>query len=562
MKKFKRYFILGLVCVLALSSGFVLTHALDAPPSETNSFAGDYYVPPINQDEPFFDVVLPAIEENIEEYNKHSVTPYYDKLPELNNEENFQGLGSTTYANINGKTVTAEAFFRVSNESACDPNNGMGLLIYQCIQYKRAHPEEDVKITFSSYRTSATAAVCVLPESKYYGYMRSLYTTNYDEQGFVRISYMLVEAARMGIEVTMVNHLNSYAVKQYNPTTKALKSKNSLNFEKYFNDAQKSDCYDKYANGKKVSDYLNFTVVDWDVGEVTADMQHVKSATVSHYLATDGTEHTSTVFSSSSNLDDNNYNGCNGNNGAQSGVIVSDHDELYRVTYNFMQLMCRYKGRTQIYDLRKDVNELNNKQIQLIKEGKESEIPKDEQIVYLGGENDPVFEMYFTPFGGSADTWDIEKNPFCKYLDNMPLSTDYVELFWNEFGYGSCAIGNTLEKMLEEAYRKYPNPNNKNSLRVTDCNADAIKNLKQGTEIGAMSIKNGTGIHTKDILMSYKVDGVRHRVSLLTSCNFYMIAFSHRTNSMLVINETDETGGDFYYIMGEKYSYGMLKKEQ
>ena len=60
--------------------------------------------------------------------------------------------------------------------------------------------------------------------------------------------------------------------------------------------------------------------------------------------------------------------------------------------------------------------------------------------------------------------------------------------------------------------------------------------------------------------MSYEENGVRHRVSLLTSCNFYMIAFSYRTNSLLVINETDETGGNFYNIMGEKYSYGMLQK--
>ena len=89
---------------------------------------------------------------------------------------------------------------------------------------------------------------------------------------------------------------------------------------------------------------------------------------------------------------------------------------------------------------------------------------------------------------------------------------------------------------------------------------DEIKKLNLGTEIGHRDIKDGTAIHSKDILMSYEENGVRHRVSLLTSCNFYMIAFSYRTNSLLVINETDETGGNFYNIMGEKYSYGMLQK--
>ena len=561
MKRLKTLLIPILIFVLALGSNLLLISALDAAPRETNAFAGDYYVPPINQEKPFFDVVLPEIAENIEEYNKHTVTPHYDKLPELDNKENFQGLGSTTYANINGKTVTAEAFYRVPTDSNCDPNNGMGLLLYQCIQYKRAHPDEDVKITFSSYRTSVTASVCVIPESKYYGYMRSLFTTNYDEQGFVRISYMLLEAARMGIEVTAVNHLDSYAVSQYNPATGKTKGKGNLSLSRYIEQAKQGPCYDKYAKGKNVSDYYNAIIVDWKVNEKTADMQHIKSASVSHYLATDGTEHGPTVYFGSSNLDENNYLGRNGNGSAQTGVIVSDHAELYRVTYNYMQLMTRYKHESGIYELRDYVNKTNEEQIALIKAGREDEIPKDEQIVYLGSENDPVFEMYFTPFGGSADTWDTEHNPFCKYIDKLPQSTDYVELTWNEFGYGNCQIGDVFSNMLAEAYCNNPNPKNKLSIRVTGFNTDEIANLKVGTEIGACSIKDGTGIHSKDILMSYAENGVRHRVSLLTSCNFYMIAFNYRTNSLLVINETDESGGDFYYIMNKKYSYGMITKE-
>lgn len=561
MKKSTKRLAFTLACVLVIGSGVGIALALADPPSETNAFGGDYYVPPINQNAPFFDVVLPEIEENIAEYNQNSVTPYYDALPELNNPENFQGLGSTTYANINGKTVTAEAFYRVSSDSACDPNCGMGLLIYQCIQYKRAHPEEDVKITFSSYRTSASAAVCVLPESKYYGYMRSLFTTNYDEQGFVRISYMLVEAARMGIEVTMVNHLSSYGVKQYNSITKTLKTKKELDFTQYFEQALTSACYKSYAEGKKVSDFFTFMVAEWKVDEKGADMQHVKSATVSHYLATDGTEHRSAVFFSTSNLDDNNYLGRNGNGKAQSGVIVSDHDELYRVTYNYMKLVCNYEEETQIYDLRDQVSKLNEEQIQLIKSGKESEIPKDEQIVYLGGENDPVFELYFTPFGGSPDTWDPEMNPLCKYVDQLAMSTDYVEFTWNEFAYGNCFVGQTLSGILEKKFCESPNPNNKIALRVSTLfNTDAIQQLTVGEEIGYRSIRDNTGIHAKDYLLSYELDGVRHRVSIMTSCNFGIVPFNYRTNSMLVINETDETGGDFYYIFGNKYSYGMIKQ--
>ena len=527
-------------------------------PSETNPFAvSNRYLDPIDQEKPFIDVVLPSIRANIKENNTHSISPYYDAFPQANNPENFQGLGSTTYANINGETVTAEAFYRVRNEGLNDPNNGMGLLIYQCLEYKKAHPEEDVKITYSSYRTSVCASVCVLPESKYYGYMRSLYGVNYDEHGFVRITYLLTEAARMGIEVTLVHQLDSYSVQQYNPTTKSLKNRGILSHEKYFEQAMKSDCYNAYEPGKKVSDFMNTVTVKWQVGDNTTDMQHVKSASVSHYLATDGTEHKNAVYYGSSNLDENNYIGANGNNYAQSGVIITNHSELFRINYNYMQLMTRYPDQEDMFTLRKKVNELNDEQIALILAGREHEIPRDEQIVYLGSENDPVFELYFTPLGGGADIWDTVKNPICKYSSKLPSSNDYVEVIWNVYGYGDCHVGETMGKMFEKAFCDNPNVKNKIFMRVAGFNTDAIKRLSVGSQIGYRSISTGK-IHAKDLMFSYEEEGKRHNVSIMTSCNYYMIAFNYRTNSMLVINETEDSGGNFYNIFGEAYSYGMI----
>lgn len=561
MKKFKTPILCLLACVLLMSVALVAVTAASAPPRETNAFVADHYTDPINQSAPFFDKVLPEIEKNIAKYNKKSVTPVYDKMPKANNPENFQGLGSTTYANINGKTVTAEAFYRVTGEALHDPNCGMGLLIYQSIQYKRAHPEEDVKITFSSYRMSVTASVCVIPESKYYGYMRSLFGTNYDEQGFVRISYMLSEAARMGIEVTIVTQLDSYGVWQYDPATGKNRSRSNLDHRLYYQQALESDCYNAYAPGKKVSDFLTFAPVDWTVDDKTSDMQHVKSAAVSHYLATDGSKHKNAVFFSSANLDENSYKGCNGNNGTQSGVIVSDHADLFRVTYNYTKLMAQYADLEGMFPLRKLVNERNNEQMALYLAGRGDEIPKNEQILYVGGEDDPVFELYFTPFGGAADSWDTVNSPFCKYIDKLPKSRDYVEFVWNEFGYGQCYTGEVLEKMIQKAFCENKNPNNRFAIRVTDFDTAAIEKLKLGKEIGYRSIKDGTNIHAKDMLMSYEENGVRHRVSLMTSCNFYMIAFNYRTNSLLVINETEQSGGNFYSVLGKKYSYGMMDND-
>ena len=366
----------------------------------------------------------------------------------------------------------------------------------------------------------------------------------------------------MGIEVTMVNQLPSYGVSQYNPTTGKTAYRGHINYKTYFNEALKTDCYDSYAEGKKVSDYLNFVVTDWTVQDQGGNMQHVKSAGVSHYIDTAGTEHGASVFFCSANLDENNYKGCNGNGGSQSGVIISDHDKLFQVVYNYMQLMVKYSGQEGLQEFWLTAHRMNEEQMELIKTGQEDKIPAHEQIVYLGTENDPVFELYFTPLGGGIDAWDTEYNPVSKYVDKLPHSTDYVEYFWNVYAYeNKNYMSYALSKILESAYCDNPNPNNKIGIRVDAFDAGAIKQLKLGTEIGYRSLKGASGIHSKDMIMSYEEAGQRHYVSLMTSCNFCVVGFNYRTNSVLVIHETDETGNGFYKAFGPKYSYGGISKE-
>ncbi len=567
MNKLKRLVLCGLLCILCIGCfTAVSSAAVNIPskenPAETNPFVKDYYLEPIHQDEPFLEKVLPEIRKNIKENNKSSINPYYDSFVRENNPENLQSLGSTTYANINGKTVTADAYFRVSKQTTCNPNLGMGLLIYQCLEYKRAHPEENVSITFSSYNTSTTAAVCVIPESKYYGYMRSLFGTNYDEHGFVRISYLLAEAARMGIDVTLVNQLPAAGREQWNPATKELQYRKNLDYKIYFKQAAESDCYNKYEPGKKVSEFLNCVTVGWDVKAETADMQHVKGATVSHYLATDGTVHRNAVFLSTSNLDEIEGRGRNGNNGSQTSVIITNHDDLYRVTRNYTNLMIEYQAKEDLPEFRKLVKKMNEEQYALIKAGKENQIPKDQQILYLGTKQDKVFQLYFTPFGGDTDAWEPKYNPICNYMDKLAASEGYVEYIWNEWNAGNCNLKTVLTKKLRQAFCDNPNPMNKIVIRTDNFDTKEINNLNLGSEIGYRDIVlTPHGIHAKDFQMSYVEKGVRHRVSILSSCNFYPIAFHSRTNSMLVIDETNQTGGNFYNILGETFSHGMINND-
>lgn len=514
-----------------------------------------------------FDKTKPFFENAFEEIvvdNTISVDPYYDKFPVIENHTTFMGKGSIAYENINGKTVLVEALFRKRDEAVDDPNYSMGLMLYRCILYKIANPEANVSISFSSYRMSPTIAVCLKPESKFYGYCKALYDSDYDQYGFVRIVYLLTEAARMGIDVTIVGQLNSYAVKQYVPSTGKLKSKAEPSFATYINKALKSECYDKYASGKKVSNYMRFVMVKWPVDDKgSVDMMHTKACAVSNYIDIDNVEHGPAVWFSSTNLDTVNYKGANGNNGSQSGVIVSDHEKIYNITKNYINLIYNYSDQEDSNEMRDFIRNTNEKQTKLILSGKEDEIPEDEQLIYLGSENDNVFELYFTPVA-NADFWDTVGNPYCKYFDAFykNASNGYIELAWNcpTFTVGS-ELAERIQNIVEKAFLENKNKKNTLQLRLPTFRIDNLQTLVAGKDIRYIKLSNAANTaHEKDVVMSYVDEyGNRQYISLLSSCNFHAGAFGYQTNQMLVINENSETGNKFYKLFGNETSSGAIK---
>lgn len=514
-----------------------------------------------------FDKAKPFFETTFEELvidNSVSVDKYYDKFPVVSNHTTFMGRGSVAYENINGKTVLAEALYRNYNDALNDPNYSMGLMLYRCILYKIANPEADVSISFSSYRMSPTIAVCLKPESKFYGYCKALYDADYDNYGFVRIVYLLTEAARMGIDVTIVGQLNSYGVKQLVPSTGKLKTKAEPLMETYLATAQSSDCYDKYASGKKVSDFMKYTMVKWpleDKGSV--DMMHTKACAVSNYIDMDNVEHGPAVWYSSTNLDTVNYRGANGNNGSQSGVIISDHDEIFRATKNYIEIIYNFDEQEEGNELRNFIRHTNERQTQLILSGKENEIPDDEQIIYLGSETDNIFELYFTPVS-NGDFWDTIGNPYCKYFDSFykNASNGHVELVWNcaSFTTGS-EVSERIQTIVSKVYNEHKNINNILQLRLPTFKINSLTGLVAGKDLAYMSISNeANNAHEKDVLFSYVDDeGNRQFISLLSSCNFHSGAFAYQTNQMLIIKENEEVGNSFYQIFGKETSHGAIK---
>lgn len=506
-------------------------------------------------------------ETDVFEENRDSwgyINPYYDAYPKTENTSNFHSIATATYANINGRTITVDTLYRQYNEALNDPNYSSGMLLYQCIQYKINNPNEQVNVYFSSYRTSVTAAVCLNPHSPYFGYMRSLYDCDYDNNGFVKIAYLLVEAARMGIDVTMVCQMPSYAVKQYNNETKKTYSAAEPDYRNYFNASLKYECYEKYAAGCKVSDFLNFVPVDWAKSYKGAfDVMHVKTTTVSHYLDHNGTAHRYGVWLSSTNLDANNYKGYNGNNGEQSGIIITNHKEIYQVVENYISLMSKYPGLDDIIKVRNIINERNTKQIDLILSGKENQIPSDEKIVYLGSDTDKIFQMYFTPMGGDYDTWDVIHNPYCKYFQEFYDSEDYVVFTANNPNHGeNFLVSKTLTKILIEKFVNNKNPKNRLGIRSQNATFAGLKGLVAGEDLEFINFKTTWDkVHNKDFLMSYERDGKRQYVSIINSCNFNDGALFYQFNFILIVNENDDVGKIVYNSLGSVSTKGAIVDE-
>ena len=545
--------IVCLVLVLALATGGILSLVA------ARAAAGDILKYSYDSDQPFFNYYM----DNVYQLdNDSSIDRWFDTLGPIENPNNFSSLGTASYANINGKTVTVDCFNRDPGDSIDDPNFGQGILIYQCIQYKVAHPEADVSIYYASYRTSITASVCVDRNSRYFGYMRSLFNCEYDNHGFVRIAFMLVEAARMGIHVTAVTQLNSYGTNQYSATnSKGYETKSALSYLTYVRDALKKNCYTSYARNKKVSSFFNFSQVDWDVDARGSDMQHIKTCLVSNYIDCSGVEHGKSIYLTSSNLDENDYLGRNGNTGSQSGVIISDHDEIYNVTRNYLEMISDYRGEDDLPLFRELVRSRQTEQIDLINAGLGDTIPEDERLVYLGSDTDHVFEMYFTPLPGGIAVWDTTYNPYCRYLAEMSASTGPIVFTWN-MPYNECNnfFEYTFEDIICEAFHKNKNPQNRIYMHFESFNAGRYNDLVVGRDIGFKEVNTNLKkyLHSKDIIMSYENGGERKYVSIISSANFVVAGFWYRTNSVLVIKENDQNH-DVYTTLGRASTYGGIQ---
>ncbi len=482
-----------------------------------------------------------------------TISSSYGKLPRLDTSSNFMSRSTTVFPDINGQDVTVDAFVSHANDPANNCTVGEGILLYQAILYKQAHPEEEVNISIASFRFSALAAVNINRNSRYFGYMRNLPDADYDKYGFVRLSYLLVTAAKMGVNVTVVGQLDGYPQPSSAPT-----------LYEYFTYYLDEPCDPQYAEGKFVRDYMTFGYCEWTSydNKAATDMMHTKMCAVSHYLDMNGVAHRNAVWSSSSNLDGINTGGTNGNNKMQTATIVSNHEEIYRAAYNYINILPEYCGQEEVYQFRTLVADMSKNQIDLIEAGRGNEINPEEQIVYLGTENDDVFELYFSPFGGDVLTWTESYNPYCKFVRKFSNSDDYVIMSWNSANYDkSTPIVLQLEEMLTNTFLTKKNPDNKIYINLEDFDTAPYKDLVLGQDIGLKSFNKYEfgALHSKDLQLSYSENGKREYVSILSSINMHGGAMSYQSNYVLVIKEDNCNEDSVFFTIADQTSVGVVE---
>ncbi|MBO4289354.1 MAG: hypothetical protein J5865_04550, partial [Lachnospiraceae bacterium] len=492
---------------------------------------------------------------------KSSVKPTgtaIDNYPELDKSSNFMSLNTTTFKGINGKTVTVDSFVNKPSIAEGNPNFAEGLLIYQAMLYKQKHPDKNVYIDISSFRFSVNAAICLNRNSPYFGYMRNLSSTvMYDEYGFVKIAYLLVEAASMGIHVNIIGQLDAYP-------------KAGVGFNTFFTRYLNSSCDKNYASGHKIGDYLDFHYCYWTSygDDAATDMMHTKICAVSNYTDMNGTDHANAVWSSSANLDGITESGYNGNNKVQTGTIVTNHKSLYQTARNYLRLLGQYCGQEDVYLFRELVIRKTKEQVRLINAGKGDQISKTEQIVYLGTEKDKVFELYFTPIGGDSGVWDAVNNPYCKYVDKLADSDDYIYFIWNNAKFYYYPLSRMILDRVSQAFHSNKNAENRLFMLLEGSDTEALtaqySDLTPGKNVGSVSLNKAiySNIHNKDILLSYSENGKRQYVSLLNSLNIHTGSMSYQSNFILVIKESSCKKNSVFYTFATQTSSVVVEKNK
>lgn len=451
-------------------------------------------------------------------------------------DNEFLSRQEDVHKNINGKDVTTNIYYFLGHQERDHPNVGYGLLLYKAIKAKLADPTLENEIYTTSFHFTIIAGVNLVKNSPYYGTMKSMPDAPIDQDGYVRFSYMLLYAAKIGIHVTIIPQLPGYS--DYGEEVLPAD---------YFPTFYNEPCSSEHGLAShKISEFLHFTKCEWiSYGEKSAtDMYHVKTIGVKHYLGDDGIVHDNTMLLTSSNLDGINKSGVPGVRVAQTGIIIENHEYLYLAARNFIKFSANYCGQDEPNNFRVAFREQIAEQRKFIKANGYESI-KDEMMIYLGTAQDKVFELYFTPFQEGAYTW-TEENPYIKYIDKLAASKEHIRCYMTNPKFkNNYDFFNVFIQRLVNAYKV---PRSQYEVDQNDLFVKTIlpfpkyfDELVVGKHLGRKIIQTNP-YHQKDILLEYEEGGKRHSTVLFTSLNNHMGAYFYQTNTVLVVNENEDNG--------------------
>lgn len=501
-----------------------------------------------NQEDPVYptSVDLPVFEEE-----RHQLlTNLTDSTEEcsyyLNKPVNFDyaGYGPTSYGdeflshqkktyNVNGKNVDSYLLYVPNMHNTNHPNVSMGILLYKAILHKLANPTVENEVTITSFHFSIIAGVNLLPSSPYYGSLKSMPDEVMDKDGFVRFSYLVYFAAKIGIKITVIPQIVGYS--DYGE---------EIEPADYFVPHLEDSCSVKMGlSDYKIKDFMSFKLFEWvSYGDKSAaDMMHLKSLTVKHYLNQEGQTVDYGIFSSSSNLDGVNRNGVSGHTEGQTGILITNHEYLYLALRNYSYLMGEYCGKFDPAKFRMEFLKKCNEQKEIIKTEGYQNI-KDEMVLYSGTENDSVFRMYFSPYSDEPNTWS-DDNPFCYYVDKLRASNGPIKTFWTNPKFETNnAFFNNFVKRLANAYTvARPSVNANQSVLCVQSGAlkvDMFKDIIVGKHVIKKDLQVRSGSHQKDFIFEYEEDGEQVTSVLFSTANNHFGAYFYQINSLIIVNES------------------------
>ena len=168
--------------------------------------------PKENAEEP--DILFTELTDTVEERDAilaKEVVFDYSKYVGTPSTSLFKSRYSKVFKGINGKDVETDLFCSAPWGNLDHPNIGLGIMLLQAIRHKLAHPEVENEITITSFHFSIIAGLNLVPSSPYFGFMKSMPDDPIDRDGFVRFSYLLLWACKLGIRVNVVPQLGGYS---------------------------------------------------------------------------------------------------------------------------------------------------------------------------------------------------------------------------------------------------------------------------------------------------------------------------------------------------------------